>query len=115
MRDSPPNRPSGISHCADSRDQLTDRRTLASAINPFHLINRIYVYTLFLRQSALTLAKSERNVATRGISFELAAAFEWDTALIIEDTRQNYGEPRFQTLGLIEGRLHMLVFTPRET
>jgi uncharacterized DUF497 family protein len=58
-------------------------------------------------------AKSERNVATRGISFDQAAAFEWDTALVIEDTRQDYGERRFQALGLIDGRLHMLVFTPR--
>jgi uncharacterized DUF497 family protein len=61
------------------------------------------------------VAKSQRNVATRGISFEQAAAFEWDSALIVEDTRQDYGERRFQALGSIEGRLHMLVFTPRET
>jgi uncharacterized DUF497 family protein len=60
-------------------------------------------------------AKSERNIATRGISFEQAAAFEWDTALIVEDSRQNYGERRFQALGLIDARLHMLVFTPRGT
>jgi uncharacterized protein len=58
-------------------------------------------------------AKSERNVATRGISFELATEFEWDGALIVEDTRKDYGEPRFQALGLIGTRLHVLVFTPR--
>ena len=57
--------------------------------------------------------KSERNIATRGISFELAAGFEWDSALIIEDTRKDYGERRYQALGLIDGRLHVLVFTPR--
>jgi uncharacterized protein len=61
------------------------------------------------------VAKSERNIAIRGISFEQAAAFEWDTALIVEDTRQDYGERRFQALGLIDVRLHMLVFTPRGT
>jgi uncharacterized DUF497 family protein len=60
------------------------------------------------------VAKSQRNVATRGISFEQAAAFEWDNALIVEDTRQGYGERRFQALGFIEDRLHRLVFTPRE-
>jgi hypothetical protein len=32
---------------------------------------------------------------------------------VVEDTRNDYGEPRFQALGFIEGRLHMLVFTPR--
>jgi uncharacterized DUF497 family protein len=57
--------------------------------------------------------KNERNIATRGISFELAAGFEWDSALIIEDTRRDYGERRYQALGLIDGRLHVLVFTPR--
>jgi uncharacterized DUF497 family protein len=35
------------------------------------------------------------------------------TALIVEDIRKLYEEQRFQVLGLIEGRLHMLVFTPR--
>jgi uncharacterized protein len=58
-------------------------------------------------------AKNERNIATRGISFERAAAFEWDEALIVEDTRRDYGERRFQALGVIGGRLHVLVFTPR--
>jgi uncharacterized DUF497 family protein len=58
-------------------------------------------------------AKNERNVAIRGISFERAVAFEWDSALIVEDTRKDYGERRFQALGLIDGRLHVLVFTPR--
>jgi uncharacterized protein len=58
-------------------------------------------------------AKSERNLAMRGISFELAAEFEWNSALIVEDLRRPYGEQRFQALGLIAGRLHMLVFTPR--
>ena len=58
-------------------------------------------------------AKNQRNIVARGISFERAAAFEWDTALIAEDTRRDYGERRFQALGVIEGRLHVLVFTPR--
>lgn len=57
--------------------------------------------------------KGERNIATRGISFEQAAAFQWDSALIVEDTRKDYGERRFQALGLIGVRLHVLVFTPR--
>lgn len=29
------------------------------------------------------------------------------------DRRKDYGELRFQALGFIEERLHMLVFTPR--
>ncbi len=58
-------------------------------------------------------AKDARNIATRGISFEQAIAFEWDTALIVADTRKDYGELRYQAVGLIADRLHVLVFTPR--
>ena len=57
--------------------------------------------------------KSEKNLLARGISFELATEFEWDSALIVEDIRKDYGERRFQALGLIGDRLHMMVFTPR--
>lgn len=57
--------------------------------------------------------KNEKNVAERGISFERAADFEWSTALIVEDIRKDYGESRFQALGFIDKRLHVLTFTPR--
>ncbi|HQR54229.1 MAG TPA: BrnT family toxin [Burkholderiales bacterium] len=30
-----------------------------------------------------------------------------------EDLRKEYGEQRFQALGLVAGRLHAMVFTPR--
>lgn len=57
--------------------------------------------------------KNDKNVAERGISFERAAEFEWSSALIVEDTRKDYGESRFQALGFVGKRLHVLVFTPR--
>lgn len=57
--------------------------------------------------------KNEKNIAERGISFKQVAEFDWSSALIVEDTRKNYGESRFQALGLIGKRLHVLVFTPR--
>ena len=60
-------------------------------------------------------AKSERNIALRGIPFTLVGRFEWDSALIVEDLRRDYGERRMQALGFIDTRLHMLVFTPRGT
>ena len=59
-------------------------------------------------------ARSERNIAERGLSFDLAEDFDWSTALIAEDARQDYLERRYQALGMIDERLHMLVFTPRE-
>jgi hypothetical protein len=58
-------------------------------------------------------AKNARNIAARGISFEQALLFEWDSALIVADTRRDYGEDRFQAFGLIAERLHVFVFTPR--
>ncbi len=58
-------------------------------------------------------AKSERNKAERGLSFDLAEEFDWSSALIAEDTRKDYEERRYQALGFIGEHLHMLVFTPR--
>lgn len=43
----------------------------------------------------------------------MAAGFDWTGALTLEDTRRDYGEQRFQALGFIKDRLHMLVYTPR--
>ena len=57
--------------------------------------------------------KSERNIAERGLSFQLVEEFEWDSTLVGEDVRRDYGERRFQALGMITGRLHALAFTPR--
>jgi uncharacterized DUF497 family protein len=58
-------------------------------------------------------AKSHRNEAERGLPFTLVLDLDWTSALINEDTRREYGERRFQVLGLIHGRLHAVVFTPR--
>ena len=59
------------------------------------------------------LVKSHRNEVERGLPFSLVLDLEWASALIKEDTRRDYGERRFQVLGLIHGRLHAMVFTPR--
>ena len=57
--------------------------------------------------------KSQRNELERGLPFNLVEAMEWGTSLIKEDTRKDYGESRFLALGKIQGRLHAVVFTPR--
>lgn len=61
-----------------------------------------------------TAAKCEMNIARRDLSFESVHDFDLSSALIVEDTRQCYREQRFQALGFIFERLHMLVFTPRD-
>jgi uncharacterized DUF497 family protein len=57
--------------------------------------------------------KSEENRNLRGLPFDLVDQFEFDSALIIEDQRQNYGERRWLAIGLLKGRLHVVVFTLR--
>ncbi len=57
--------------------------------------------------------KNDRNIAERRLALDLVEEFDWSTALIAEDTRQEYPERRYQALGLIGEHLHMLVFTPR--
>jgi hypothetical protein len=57
--------------------------------------------------------KNARNIAERGLSFERVVELEWDTALIVEDTRSDYGEPRLLVMALLDGRLHAAVVTPR--
>jgi uncharacterized protein len=59
-------------------------------------------------------AKSERNVVERGVPFSLVIDFDWSAALVAEDARRDYGERRFQAVGFIGERLHVLVFTTRD-
>ena len=56
-------------------------------------------------------AKNERNVRNRGLSFELAAEFDFETALVYVDERRDYDETRYVALGLLDGGLHVLCFT----
>jgi uncharacterized DUF497 family protein len=58
--------------------------------------------------------KEDRNLAERGLSLDLAEYLDWATALIWEDTRNDYGERRYCVLGFIADRLHSVVFTPRD-
>jgi len=57
--------------------------------------------------------KNARNIAERGLSFERAADFAWGTASIAEGDRKDYPEGRFVAVGYLDGRLHVLCFTPR--
>lgn len=57
--------------------------------------------------------KDEINRAKHGVSLEIAADMDLAAALIKPDTRYPYGEARFQAIGPIYGRLHLLAFTIR--
>jgi uncharacterized protein len=58
------------------------------------------------------LAKNAKNIAERELSFERVAELDWDTAVIGEDTRHDYGEPRLLVMARLDGRLHAAVVTP---
>jgi uncharacterized DUF497 family protein len=57
--------------------------------------------------------KNGANIALRGLSFEMAKRFDFDSALILIDSRRDYGEVHYQAMGLIGNRLYFLVFTMR--
>jgi uncharacterized DUF497 family protein len=57
--------------------------------------------------------KDAINRRKHGLSLADAERMDLDTAIIDPDCRYAYGEDRFQALGLIDGRLHMLVYTMR--
>lgn len=55
--------------------------------------------------------KNAPNIRDRGLSFERAANFDFETAVFKQDTRRDYGEIRLRALGYLDSRLHALVFT----
>jgi len=60
-------------------------------------------------------AKRRSNLAKHGADFVDAAGFNWNSAVTVDDIRHNYGERRLHSTGLIGKRLHVLIWTPRET
>jgi uncharacterized DUF497 family protein len=58
-------------------------------------------------------AKAARNLAQHGVRFEAVRSFDWTDAMTREDTRGDYGERRFVSIGRIGRRLHVAVWTAR--
>lgn len=58
--------------------------------------------------------KSALNRRKHGLPLEAAVHFDFSSALIRVDDREDYGEPRYNAYGLdAEGRVMALCFTPR--
>jgi uncharacterized DUF497 family protein len=53
------------------------------------------------------------NLAKHGLAFIDVAKLDWRNALILEDRRKPYPEPRYWTFATREGRLHMVAFCVR--
>lgn len=58
-------------------------------------------------------AKRAANIVKHGIDFAQAEHFDWASAVVDVDDRVDYGEKREYALGLMDGRLHVLIFTRR--
>jgi len=59
-------------------------------------------------------SKNQQNIQERGLSFDLVAELDWDSAWIFEDERNDYGEPRFAVYSLLGKRLHFVCFSETE-
>ena len=55
-------------------------------------------------------AKNSRNIAQRDLSFDRVVDFDFATALTAIDDRNAYGEVRYVSHGMLDGRLHVLCF-----
>ncbi len=59
-------------------------------------------------------AKRDRTILERGLDFLDAATVFAGKTLTLEDDRFDYGETRFQTYGILNERVVMIVWTPRD-
>ncbi|WP_372826929.1 BrnT family toxin [Polaromonas sp.] len=57
--------------------------------------------------------KRDETLTERGLDFANAGGVFAGVNVTAEDARFDYGEPRFTTVGVLEGRMVVLVWTPR--
>ena len=57
--------------------------------------------------------KRQTTLSERGLNFADAAIVFAGPTITVQDTRREYGEARFQTVGFLAGRMVMVVWTPR--
>jgi len=58
-------------------------------------------------------AKRQINLAKHGVDLVIAEIVLAGTVVTLEDSREAYGETRIQALGLYNGRVMQVVYTPR--
>ncbi|MDI6746501.1 MAG: BrnT family toxin [Rhodocyclaceae bacterium] len=57
--------------------------------------------------------KREKTLTERGLDFARAVEMFAGVSVTAEDARFDYGELRFTTVGVLDGRLVVVVWTPR--
>lgn len=58
-------------------------------------------------------AKRESTLAERGLDMARAAEIFGGATLTVEDDREDYGETRLITIGFLDGRMVVMVWTQR--
>ncbi len=76
------------------------------------MLHHIVVTTIIL-QIEFDLEKRNRTLPERQLDFARAAEIFAGVQVTAPDTRLDYGEPRFTTAGVLDGRMVILVWTPR--
>jgi hypothetical protein len=93
--------------------QRTGVHTAAGAVAIVPADSIFFAVAFLIWPSRFDPAKNARNIAQRGLSFERVADLDWETAVVIEDTRRDYGGRRLRVMARLDGRLHAVVVTPR--
>ncbi len=57
--------------------------------------------------------KNKQNIAKHGVSFDDVADFVWAESITTPDERFDYGEHRLVSYGMLNDRLHVLIWTIR--
>ncbi|MDP3670271.1 MAG: BrnT family toxin [Telluria sp.] len=58
-------------------------------------------------------AKRAKTLLERGLDFARAGDVFEGVTVTMDDSRLDYGEPRFVTVGYLDGRVVVVVWTPR--
>jgi uncharacterized DUF497 family protein len=66
-----------------------------------------------LCEDHLRSEKRQAAVDSRGLNFADASIVFAGATMTVQDTRRDYGEVRFQTIGFLADRMVMVVWTPR--
>jgi len=66
-----------------------------------------------VRRYTWSEAKRIANLRDHRVDFTAVSAFEWETAFVSIDDREDYGELREVAIGFIGTILYVLVFTER--
>ena len=72
----------------------------------------VFVATNIVMKIEFDQNKSDKNSAERNLPFARVVDFDWHTAVVAADIRNDYLEARYIAVGYLDNRLHVLCFTP---